>query len=400
VAKAPEGGEVLAMTHDVRDYRAGFTQRQSEGQGRVDDGPRSWRDWTRLAVVFTIVALGPATAGVARGQAGSDFVAYPKRLTEAGAFRTNTRQLTFNRMPGLSADYRLGTGDVVQVMIIGLPEMERKIDASGEITIPPGGTVRIGGLTAEEAETAIATLFTARELIVDPQVLLYVSQFESKTIYALGEVDRPGEYAVSFDMTLMDLLMIAGGLDLTATRYGYLHRRAEGSPPVWRPAYAEGDFALLAAHPETPPAGSEVVRIDLQPMKEGGVLAQNLVLRNGDVLYVPRRKLEFAYVIGDVNRAGAFELPNAKRVTAAQVISWAGGPTRTAKLSAGILVRNDERGQRQEFPIDFQAILRGRQPDVDVRADDILFIPGSKGKSVGLGILNAIPSLAMYVLVF
>jgi protein involved in polysaccharide export with SLBB domain len=189
-------------------------------------------------------------------------------------------------MPGLSPDYRLGSGDSVQVTIIGLSPLERKIDTGGVITIPPAGPIRIGGLTAEEAESAIAALFKAKELIADPQVLLYVSQYESKTVYALGEVDRPGEYSVSFQMTLMDLLIIAGGLDLTATRYGYLHRRTEGSLPAWRPAYVQADFAQLAARPETPQAGSEVIRIDLQPMKEGGVLKQNIVLRNGDVLYM------------------------------------------------------------------------------------------------------------------
>jgi polysaccharide export outer membrane protein len=149
------------------------------------------------------------------------------------------------------------------------------------------------------------------------------------------------------------------------------------------------------ARPDT-----EVIQIDLQPMKTGGVLERNLVLRNGDVLYIPRRHMVFAYVVGDVNRPGAYELPEVNRVSALQAISWAGGPAKTARMSDGMLVRTDAKGVRQEFPVDFAAVLEGRQADVDVKPNDVIFIPGSGGKTLGYGLLNTLPTMATYLLIF
>lgn len=348
-----------------------------------------------LALLIIVVGL----CGDARSQANSDFYAYPKTFTDLGSMRNNSRQLTFNRMPGLSPDYRLGPGDEVDIDIVGQPLLQRQISASGHVTIPFLGAVSIAGMTAEEAETTISAEFRDRQLINDPQVLVSVSKYESKTIYAFGEVDRPGEYSVSFQMTLMDLLFIAGGLDFSADRYGYLHRRTSPGPVRPAPADVKASMATWMQSPDTAPPGSEVIKIDLQPMKAGGVLESNLVLRNGDVFFVPRRNVRFVYVAGEVKAPGAYELPNQKRVTAAQAIAWAGGVTPVAKMSEGMLVRY-EGGQRRQFPMDFQAVLKNAQLDVEVKPDDIIFVPTSQGKTAALGVLSAIPRLVTYILIF
>lgn len=356
--------------------------------------------WRRLASAAMAIA-GLLAPTLASGQAESDYIAYPKSLVgELGSARTDTRQLTLNRMPGLSPDYRLGAGDRLEVTIVGEDPLDREVAADGAITIPFLGSVHVGDLTAEEAEARIAAGLEERDLIKDPQVLVSVTDYASKRVYALGEIDRPGEYAVSFQVTLMDLIFIAGGIDFTAARYGYLHRRTGEAPPEWRPAYVHAQLADLAERPDVARPGTEVVQVDLQPLKTGGVLERNIVLRHGDLFYVPRRHIETVYVIGDVNRPGSFELPNAAQVTAAQAIAWAGGPTRTARMSEGILVRQEADGERREFPVDFAAVLRGAEPDVDVRPGDIIFVPGSTGKTVGQGLFNTIPNIALYLLLF
>jgi len=62
-------------------------------------------------------------------------------------------------------------------------------------------------------------------------------------------------------------------------------------------------------------------------------------------------------------------------------------------MSDGLLVRYDEQGNRKEIPVDFAAILDGRQPDFPIQPNDIIFIPGSTAKNVGYGMLGIIPSL-------
>jgi protein involved in polysaccharide export with SLBB domain len=105
-------------------------------------------------------------------------------------------------------------------------------------------------------------------------------------------------------------------------------------------------------------------------------------------------------VIGDVLSAGSFEIPPGKSLTAAQAIAWAGGPTKTAKMSKGMLVRYEADGRRTELPIDFAAVIKGAKPDFDIRPNDVIFVPGSQGKTLTLGLLNQVPNLLATALVF
>jgi polysaccharide export outer membrane protein len=339
-----------------------------------------------------------------RAQAGSDFIAYPRNLLDLDSGRNtkNPRQLPFNRMPGLSPDYEIGPGDELEITIVGGTDepLAIKVSGSGNISIPLAGSLTAAGLTAEQLEVAIADRFRERELIRNPEVLVFIAQYEARTIYALGEVDRPGEYAVSFQTTLMDLIFMAGGIDFTAARYGFLHRRNASASSAWRPTYVNAELDQLAREPDRPRDGFEVVRIDLQPLKEGGVLERNIVLRNGDVLYVPRRVIDLVYVVGDVYNPGAFEMPQGKTLRVAEAISWAGGPTRTARMRDGILVRYLPGNQRVERRVDFGAVLRGEQPEFDIEPKDVIFIPTSDGKLVGYGILDIVPRMLLFGLLF
>ncbi|MEZ5317454.1 MAG: polysaccharide biosynthesis/export family protein [Vicinamibacterales bacterium] len=370
------------------------------GAGRTGGGRAGWRaggrgGW-RLLAWGVILGLCPGLVASARAQFPSDFIAYPRNLTDLDTYRNlkNPRQLGFNRMPGLSPDYQLGPGDEVDVTVVGwTPDaLNLKISGDGAVTIPLVGSVTLGGLTAEQAEQAIADRLREKQLIKDPEVLIFISSYEAKTIYALGELDRPGEYGVSFQTTLTDLIFMAGGIDFTAARYGYLHRRTSEAPPGWRPTFLYARDSQLAQHPEVAPPGTEVIRIDLQPMIDGGVLDPNIVLRNGDVLYVPRREIDLVYVIGDVVNAGAFEMPHLRHMTAMQAIAWAGGPGKTARMSEGMLLRY-ENGARKEFPVDFSAIVNGKRPDMDVQPNDVIFLPSSNAKELGLGLLGVVPRI-------
>lgn len=362
------------------------------------------RRWVTVCVAVLLLCGGaPRMASDALAQANSDFISYPQDLTDLDNFRggRNPRELTFNRLPGASPDYQVGPGDELEITIVGVSQATQvKINGDGEVTIPLLGQMKLSGLTAEQVETAIGSQLKAKQLITNPQVLVYISSYQAKTVYALGEIDRPGEYAVSFQITLMDLIFVAGGIDFTSGRYGYLHRRPADGAPSWWPTDLKSQMAELAQRPDAARGGGEVIRVDLQPMKEGGVLEQNLELRNGDVFYVPKRAVELVYVIGDVLKPGAFELPTDQRMSAARAISWAGGPTKTAKMSKGILVRYEATGQRREYPVDFAAVLKGSKTDVDVRPNDVIFVPGSGGKTLGYSLLDTVPAILSGLLLF
>ena len=102
------------------------------------------------------------------------------------------------------------------------------------------------------------------------------------------------------------------------------------------------------------------------------------------------------YVIGEVNRGGAFALPPKQDLRVSQLFAWAGGPMKTAKVSGGILVRYNDLGERQELPVNFDEILKGKKEDFLVRANDIIFVPGSRFKSLTNGLVAAAVSTIPY----
>ena len=66
---------------------------------------------------------------------------------------------------------------------------------------------------------------------------------------------------------------------------------------------------------------------------------------------------------------------------------------KTAKMSKGILVRYAEKGERQELPVDFSEILKGKREDVTIHPDDVIFVPGSNFKNIGYGMLASTPGV-------
>jgi hypothetical protein len=62
-------------------------------------------------------------------------------------------------------------------------------------------------------------------------------------------------------------------------------------------------------------------------------------------------------------------------------------------MSQGILVRYTETGERQELPVNFAEIMSGKKEDFLVQANDIVFVPSSAAKSIGYGLLGAVPGV-------
>jgi polysaccharide export outer membrane protein len=307
----------------------------------------------------------------------------------------NPIQGQFYRLPGISADYRLGPGDELEVFISGYSDrsVSVTVSESGDVTIPLMGTVRAAETTTIELEERIAQALIDKQLVLLPEVLVHVAEHVARPIYVLGEVDFPGQYMMSQQLTVMEAIFLAGGLDFPAARYGYLHRRVSEGP-------IEAPNPAMLGQADRPLPGHTVMRIDLQPLKEGGVLESDIMLRPGDVIAVPRRVAELFYVIGDVTKAGSFEIPAQRTLTVGQALAYAGGPTKSAKASRAVVIRTEADGTRRELPVDFAAVLRGKKADFDVLPNDVIFVPGAAVKTFSKGLLGVVPGILQTALVF
>jgi polysaccharide export outer membrane protein len=308
-------------------------------------------------------------------------------------------------------DYQLGPGDVLSIHVTGVREFQQtsRVSNSGRIRVPYVGIMFVSGQTALQLEREIARKIKEHQLVNEPTVRIQVEQHRAQPAYAIGEVNNPGQFVITSELYLLDLISKAGGLLPAAADEGFLYRRNSPQPEIQTrlilsssPVATTGEAPVttLPTLPRPADDSDEVMKIDFKALREGTKPELNVRLEGGDILYVPRRIPDSIYIIGDVRVPGAYTLPRRGEVTAAQAVIYAGGPLATAKMGNSFLMRHDENGERQAIPVNFADIIAGKQPDIPVKANDIIFIPNSAVKSIGVGLLNLVPRLIQQFLIF
>ena len=257
------------------------------------------------------------------------------------------------------ADYEIGPGDVLKVVVLGQAEMsgEFRVDPEGMINYPILGKIKASGHSALEVERKL-TLLLADGYLRRPQVTVTVAEYASQKVFVTGEVSRPGAWALKADRSLLALLSELGPLGPNAGHEVIVIR-----PPAAGPAEATADTP--AAPPaeggegEAPPdassttttttvpaapdaatalpfavPGAEVFRISLLELQSGNP-EKNLPLQAGDTVYVP--KAAQVYVMGSVARPGALRYQEG--MTVLQALTLAGGVTERGSAGRTKVIR-------------------------------------------------------------
>lgn len=196
--------------------------------------------------------------------------------------------------------YFMGPGDAVKITVFQNSDMatETRISEVGSVTFPLLGPVEIGGLTPAQAEIRIAGLLKSGNFVPRAQVTVVVTQFRSRQVSVLGQVNRPGRYAIEEpSMRLTDVLAVAGGI-----------------------ATGGADSVTVVRATEN---GEQRVEIDLLSLFDIPAGPKNLEVGNGDTVFVPRAPV--FYVYGEVQHSGGYRLE--RKMTVLQAVSLAGGLT-------------------------------------------------------------------------
>ena len=123
----------------------------------------------------------------------------------------------------------------------------------------------------------------------------------------------------------------------------------------------------------------------------------NVEIQPGDTINVS--KAGTVYVIGEVNRPGAFVMETTQTPSLLQILAAANGPTRMAVLNHTSVLRRTPKGLESKN-VDLKKIMQAKAGDVEVQADDIVWVPSSRTRGAlekGSGsILNMLTSLAIY----
>ena len=310
------------------------------------------------------------------------------------------------------SEYRVGPGDVLSIQVFGLSQFDQKIriSNSGKIHIPYAGILPVAGMTVSMIESEIARELKERKLVNEPWVQVHVAEHYAQPVFMVGEVTSPGQFVVTGEMRLLDAITRAGGLRATAADAAFLIRRRNitGGESGTPPADSEIPGAMPPPNPQEAPADAgsttpnERVMINLADLTDGKRPELNIRLQGGDIFYVPRMPTRLIYIIGEVRNPGAYMLPHSyEHITAASALAYAGGTIReTAKTNKAFIVRRDKDGTEQTIEFNLMEIVKGEQPDIPMKPDDVLFVPRSITKMLGYKLFDMVGHMTHQMVIF
>jgi polysaccharide export outer membrane protein len=216
-----------------------------------------------------------------------------------------------------AGEYRLGPGDVVKISVYDHADLntEIQLNKDGDITFPLVGKLRLQGLSYTESEALIARALQGGGFLKQANVNVLVTQYRSVRVSVVGEVYKPGRYALDSMANLIDVLAIAGGVNSSG-----------------------GDKVIVLR-------GDRRDEYFISKLMAGSDADRQLRIQGGDIIYIPR--MQQFYVYGEVNRPGSYRLEPG--MTVMQAVSVAGGFNPRASHRAFQLHRNQPDGSIRQI---------------------------------------------------
>jgi len=248
-----------------------------------------------------------------------------------------------------SGDYRVGPRDRLEIRVTEIPELnvERRVSEEGTITLPMIGDFPVSGLTGPEIRARLEALL--REKYVNrADVSVVIKEFADKPISIVGAVQRPGALNTSGRWLLLQAITAAGGLTESAGRKIYILRKKEDGL-------------------------SETLEVRTEDLIRGGSETWNIPIYPGDVVNIPGRSTLRIFCIGEVKAPGAVEFSTDDRISLLSVLAKAGGLTDKASKKVRVK-RRDASGRDVETIYHYNRILAGKDPDPDLKGDDVVVV--------------------------
>ncbi len=277
--------------------------------------------------------------------------------------------------PGLiaqdSESLLIGPGDLLHVHVFDAPEFEERarVNDKGSVSLVFLGDVSVNGLVPSEASRRVQDALVSHGLLLHPQVTITVDEYATAKVSVAGEVRSPGAFAIMTPRSIFDVLSLAGGLTETAAREIRIKHRESGQEQAY---FVSND--------------------------PGNALDHSLLIRPGDEIFVPRAGI--VYAIGDFGRPGAYVMSNNRaEISVLELVARAGGVPPSAVPSHARLIRRDKSGGYVESPLPLSAMEKGKDADMQLKPDDIVYVPFSYLRNFAMNaasIAASIGSAAVY----
>jgi polysaccharide biosynthesis/export protein len=269
----------------------------------------------------------------------------------------------------------IGPGDLLDLSVFDVPELVLKVrvDVNGCVSLAFLGDLKVAGMTVGNAQRLIARELVARQLVKDPQVSIFIEEFATQGITVYGEVNAPGIYPLMGPHHLYDVISAAGGLTLKSGRTVTVFHAGQSDLP-------------------------EVVALANINASENPLEHANVSIYPGDTIVVS--KAGMVYVLGEVNKPGAFLMEDNTSISVLKATALAGGTTKLASLKGSLILRKSLAGTTQtRIPLD--KIYHGKAQDLQLHAEDIVFVPLSNIRNYGaMGLQGAIQAAVYSIYAF
>ena len=318
----------------------------------------------QMTRVLGAVALAAAMAGCATVPKGAQSIRVLGGAREEPSYfsdEVTVAQIQSGQAmePMRHEEYLVGPDDVLSISIFEWEEkdkdktLELRVSETGVISLPSVGPVRVANRSVQDIQRLIEKALVVKEVLLNPRVGVWVSEFASRKISVIGAVQKPGSYPIHQNVsTLLQMLSTAGGPDHTAANTAYVIRTNEDSHDTVR------------------------IKVDLEGLLHNPSSELNILLLPGDVVYLP--KAPSIYVYGAVGNPGAIAFQ--RQVRLLEALSIAGGTLDYANYSDVTLIRRNDDGSEQFYYADLSKIEKGTEPNIYMRDGDILRIGESAPK--------------------
>lgn len=120
----------------------------------------------------------------------------------------------------------LGPNDVFEIRVVGEQELTGayRVSSDGAIAFPFCGRVAVAGQTATQVSGLLTTCL-ADGYLKNPQVTVFIKEANSKKVFVLGEVQKPGTFAYEDGMSVIQAITLAGGFTKLAAKNSVLVTR-------------------------------------------------------------------------------------------------------------------------------------------------------------------------------
>jgi len=160
--------------------------------------------------------------------------------------------------------YQVQSDDVLVISFALSPELDQTvtIQPDGYINLHSAGSLYIQGMTVPEVVDALKKTYS--NTLHDPIVDVDLKDFQKPTFIALGQVGKPGQYDLRYDMTVTEAIGMAGGFTSGAKTQVFLYHRVSDE---W----------------------AEVKQLNVKDILHGKNISEDAHLMPGDMIFVPEK---------------------------------------------------------------------------------------------------------------